>query len=265
MCVEGGLEEFEAYWNPPDISLSETPESLHNAGVQGVPPQNSENQGVDSLKPLYSAGVQGGSTVQGKGFEVDLKSNDASLQVEEDSLRVKTLDGQAGQSGQVGVEPVSADSANLDKADRVDNPTLLPQDVVQRAVDRMALINSVEAFQQFYDRFERCSQGQQQQILDAFTTQVDDDEQQVRFYECWQQFETPETAAEPVQELETAQEPVKPASHNKWVYARLQAGGETLVRVLSEKPNSITVHVPGTGSKSIKPSEVIRVSDYTGD
>ena len=263
-CVEGGLEEFEAYWNPSDISLPETPESLHNAGVQGVQPQNSENQGVDSLKPLYGAGVQGGSTVQGKGFEVDLKSNDASLQVEEDSLRVKTLGGQGGQGGQVDVEPASADSANLDKVDRVDNPTLLPQDVVQRAVDRMAKIDSVESVRPWHDRYQRCSQRQQQQILGAFTTQVDD-KQQVRFYECWQQFEVSEMAVEPIQELEPAQEPVKLAGRNRWVYARLQVGGETLVRVLSEKPNSVTVHVPGTGSKSIKSSEVIRVSDYTGD
>jgi len=83
--------------------------------------------------------------------------------------------------------------------------------------------------------------------MSVFTAQADDDEQQAQFYEFWQQFEAPETSAEPVQELEPAQESVNPVGQNKWVYARLQVGGETLVRVLAEKFNSITVHLPGTG------------------
>jgi putative DNA primase/helicase len=263
-CVEGGLEEFEDYWNrPPD--RPKPPEPLYSAGVQGVQPQNSENQGVDSLKSLYSEGVQGGSTVQSESFGVDSKLNDASPQAENDSLRVKTLGGQNGQGGQVDVEPVSAVPANLDRVDRVDNSTLLPQDAVQRAVDQMAAIDSVESFQQFYDLYHRCSQIQQQQVMDAFTTQVDN-EQQIRFYQCWQQFEAPELTIEPELTQASAQEPGKSAGRNQWVYARLsQSGGETLVRVLTEKLDSITVHVPGSGSKSVKPSEVIRVSPYTGD
>jgi putative DNA primase/helicase len=262
-CIEGGLEEFEDYWN----RLPDPPkplETLSSAGVQGVQPQNSENQGVDSLKPLSSAGVQGGSTVQGESFGVDSKLNDASLQAENDSLRVKTLGGQNGQGGQVDVEPVSAVPANLDRVDRVDHSTLLPQDAVQRAVDQMAAIDSVESFQQFYDLYQRCSQIQQQ-VMDAFTTQVDN-EQQIRFYQCWQQFEAPELAVEPELTQASVQEPVKSVGCNQWVYARLsQAGGETLVRVLSETFDSLTVHVPGRGSQSIKSSQVIRVSSYRGD
>ena len=195
-CVEGGLEEFEDYWNPPDISPPETPEPLYSVGVQGVQPQNSENQGVDTLKPLYSAGVQGGSIVQGKSFEVDSKLNKLSFQSENDSLEVKSLGGQAGQAGQVNVEPISADLGNLDSVDRVDrvDNSLRPQDVVQRAVDRMASIDSVdsvESFKAFYDRLQRCSQTQQQQIMDAFTAQIDP-EIQARFYEWWNAFELSE-------------------------------------------------------------------------
>jgi len=139
--------------------------------------------------------------------------------------------------------------------------SLLKPETLQQVLSEMQSIDSVQSSKKFHERHQKRSKAQQQQILDAFTTQVDG-EQQVRFYECWQQFETLETAVEPVQEPEPAQESV---GRNKWVYARLQVGGETLVRVLAEKFNSITVHVPGTGSKSIKPSEVIRVSEYTGD
>jgi hypothetical protein len=138
-------------------------------------------------------------------------------------------------------------------------------DKIDRAVKMMAAVDSIVSFKVFYDRYQRCPEIQQQQVMDAFTTQVDD-EQQIRFYQCWQQFEAPELAVEPELTQASAQEPVKSAGRNQWVYARLsQSGGETLVRVLTETFDSITVHVPGSGSKSIKSSEVIRVSPYTGD
>lgn len=179
-CVEGGLEEFEDYWNRPS-DRPKPPEPLYSAGVQGVQPQNSENQGVDSLKPLYSAGVQGGSTVQGKSFGVDSKLNDASLQAENDSLRVNTLGGQNGQGGQVDVEPISAIPANLDRVDRVDK--------IDRAVKMMAAVDSIISFKAFYDRYQCCPESQQQQILEAFTIGIDQ-ETQAQFYEWWTAFET---------------------------------------------------------------------------
>ena len=56
-----------------------------------------------------------------------------------------------------------------------------------------------------------------------------------------------------------------PCALNRALTARLsQDGVETLVKVLSERFNSITVYVPGAGSKTIPPSDVLRVSDYTG-
>ncbi|NJL55056.1 hypothetical protein HC928_07595 [bacterium] len=114
----------------------------------------------------------------------------------------------------------------------MDNP-LLSQDVVQRAVNQMAEINSVESFQSFYDRYQCCSEIQRQQIIGAFTAQVAI-EQQFRFYECWQQLEALKMSVEPVQQPQLIQKPVKPAGRNKWVLARLKEGMETAVKVVSE-------------------------------
>lgn len=62
-CREGGLEEFEAHWNPPEISPPEALEPLPDAGVHPVHPQIPEKAEVDSLKPSLSAGVHPGSIV----------------------------------------------------------------------------------------------------------------------------------------------------------------------------------------------------------
>ncbi|NJL41874.1 MAG: hypothetical protein HC899_38310, partial [Leptolyngbyaceae cyanobacterium SM1_4_3] len=67
------------------------------------------------------------------------------------------------------------------------DPTQLPDHVVQMAVDRMAAIDSIESFQEFHDRYQRCSDPQQKKVIEAFTLQVDD-EQQARFYKFWEAF-----------------------------------------------------------------------------
>ncbi|GAQ00063.1 hypothetical protein NIES2104_66280 [Leptolyngbya sp. NIES-2104] len=138
---------------------------------------------------------------------------------------------------------------------------MLPQAAVQRAISQMIAINSLDDFRQFYDLFNCRTQPQRDQILDRFTAETDHD-QQGRFYEFWQQFESPEEV-----EADLPQESIQATvGAAKWVYARLAGDScETLVKVLDEKSGSLNVHFPGSGGKSIKHSDVIRVSDYTGD
>lgn len=146
----------------------------------------------------------------------------------------------------------------------VQSPKLLTSERLSRAIQAMIAIDSVQTFKQFYDRYQKCTEAQQQQILNAFTAQVGDEEVQLQFCECWQQFEAVEAEVQPEPTHPPIQEPVKIPGQNKWVYARLsEYGGETLVKVLSERFNSITVYVSGTGSRQIKPSDVVRLSDYT--
>jgi putative DNA primase/helicase len=77
-----------------------------------------------------------------------------------------------------------------------DKDPTLPVDAVQRAVDQMVAIDSVESFQEFYDRYERCSVIQKRQLMDAFS-QVEDTAVQMRFYEWWSEFELASKTAEP--------------------------------------------------------------------
>jgi hypothetical protein len=260
-CAEGGIEEFEAYWNPPDIPLSETSEPICSKGVQVVQPHFFEKKEVDNLKSLHGAGVHPGSIVHTKGFDLNSElENQQSLdnQIEKTFLDFHTQDGQNGQGGQADVERVSANLKKLDRADTVDR--------INRAIEMMKRINSVESFQAFYVLYQRCSQVWQQHIIDSFTAQVSDCSVQEQFYYWWGEFESagnkevkPESSEAPVQEL------VKPVACNKWVRARLAAGSETVVQVLSENSNSLVVHVPGIGRKTIAASQVVRISDYTGD
>lgn len=132
---------------------------------------------------------------------------------------------------------------------------LLKPEVLQWALQAMTAINSVQKFKQFYERYQKCSEAQQNQIVWAAEETL-----QIRFYEWLQRLESVESELAPA----PVQEPVEVGS--QWVYAKLpEYNGETLVKVLAEKPDSLTVRVPGIGSKQLKLSDVIRVSDYTGD
>jgi P4 family phage/plasmid primase-like protien len=141
--------------------------------------------------------------------------------------------------------------------------TQLPADVLERAVDRMAAVDSVESFQEFYDRYQRCSKVQQQQVMDAFTIQVKDDLKQARFYELWEQFESLKAVTKDVQKPEPAQDSAKSVSA-KWLIVNYQ-GNEQTVKFVSQKGDRLTVRVSGYGEKTITASQVIRISDYTGD
>lgn len=71
----------------------------------------------------------------------------------------------------------------------MDTPRLLPSDQVEKAVQIMCAINSIESFRKFYDRYQRRSRVQRNQILEAFTIQFPDMEIQDRFYSWWNNFE----------------------------------------------------------------------------
>ncbi len=185
-CVEGGLEEFEAYWNPP-----EPPEPLHSAGVHPVHPSRTEKTGVDTLEPLHSAGVHPGTPVHTKGFGSNSESETqpvSSSRIEEAISDHQTPVGQAGQAGQADVEPVSAIPARLDSLDRLDTSDLLPPDRLQKAMEKLSKVNSMESFKQIHDRYQRCSKSQQDQIVKAFTAQSDP-ETQDRIFSWWDQLD----------------------------------------------------------------------------
>lgn len=80
----------------------------------------------------------------------------------------------------------------------------------------MVLIHLVEIFKPFYDFSERCSAQQQQQLLDAFTAQIEG-EVQLRFYECWNQLAASALEAKPEPIQNPIQESVKPLNQNRWV------------------------------------------------
>jgi hypothetical protein len=90
-CEEGGLMEFEDFWNPPQPP-SEDCDNNSNNDISTQPPLNSlmphesakSGSGVqggsifaESLERRNSGGVQGGSTVQGIGL--DLEKNKISV------------------------------------------------------------------------------------------------------------------------------------------------------------------------------------------
>ena len=52
---------------------------------------------------------------------------------------------------------------------------------------------------------------------------------------------------------------------NNWVFVDLPKLGETLVKVVSVKQHMLTVSVPGSGTKQINQSQVLRTHNYTGD
>jgi len=209
-------------------------------------------------------------TLPGEGYVGCVGSSELTEKTEEFNFAAKTIDlspetisnsdlssytpctTETGQKFQPCTQPCIMQDAD---------PTL-SDDAIQRAVTRMAAIDSVQAFQEFYKRYQRCSEAQQQQIMGVFTVQVEID-QQARFYEFWQQAESLEVEAEVVQKVEVAQEPVKlvPA---KWLVVDL-AGTEQTVKFLSQKGDQITVNLSGFGRKTINSSQVIRISEYTGD
>lgn len=144
----------------------------------------------------------------------------------------------------------------------VRKPNLFNSEQLSQALQMMIAIDSAQSFKPFYDFYQRRSEAERHQLLDAFH-RVDEDAL-VRFYDCWQQFDSPEFEAIPKPAQISTSEIVKPVGQNKWVYARLsQDSGETLVKVLSEQFNSITVYISGLGRKQIKHSDVVRLSDYT--
>ena len=80
--------------------------------------------------------------------------------------------------------------------------------MIERALQRISEVDSIESFQLFHDRYERCSEVQKRQILDAFAKSYPDDQE--RFYECWQNFEATSTpsVADSVPAVEVTQKPV---------------------------------------------------------
>jgi len=96
-CQEGGLMEFEDFWNPPQPPDNNCDNSVNNTNTfqsplpSPVPHESAESgstvQGgsifAESLEQRNSGGVQGGSTVQGIGL--DLEKNKISV-LEEPSL-----------------------------------------------------------------------------------------------------------------------------------------------------------------------------------
>ncbi len=88
-CEEGGLMEFEDFWNPPqppdnscdnNLDSNNTPQSpLHSLQPHESAESGSTVQAgsifAESLKQRNSGGVQGGSTVQGIGSDLEKKIN----------------------------------------------------------------------------------------------------------------------------------------------------------------------------------------------
>lgn len=155
-------------------------------------------------------------------------------------------------------DPTVQDDSPYTKAQA---PKVLSAAQLERALQVPQAVDLLESFKAFYARYQKCSEAQQNQIVGAADIDL-----QVRFYEFLQHFEAVEPEVEPEMTQIPSQESIKPMSQAKWVYARLsQDGGETLVKVLSQKFNSLMVHVPGVGTKQIKPFDVVNVSTYTGD
>lgn len=126
--------------------------------------------------------------------------------------------------------------------------TELPPDRLNDALQQLQAVDSLKAFKSFYGRYQNCPKVHQDQIVLSA-----DPETQARFY-TWldELFADPQT-----------QKSVKVPA--KWLVVNLGTAGETTVKVLSQKGNSFTVHVPGFGAKTIAASQVVRPSEYQGD
>jgi hypothetical protein len=70
----------------------------------------------------------------------------------------------------------------------MEKPKPLNPEQLARAIQAMAEIDSLEKFEQFYDRFSCCSDSQQNEIVATFMSQTPF-ELQERFYEVWEQFD----------------------------------------------------------------------------
>jgi|GEM_PF-1225709 len=227
-CADGGIEDFENLWESTSAKiLKPSP----NAGVQGVQGQNVAENKVDTLKPIFSTGVQGGSTVHSESLCAKIKTDLKPLQENknDDFAEVETPLGHLIQNGHPHCEgvlacpPCSEDdfadgqpghphwekylAISVDREDE-QAPKLLKPGVIERALQRISEVDSIESFQLFHDRYERCSEVQKRQILDAFAKSYPDDQE--RFYECWQNFEATSTpsVADSVPAVEVTQKPV---------------------------------------------------------
>jgi hypothetical protein len=135
-CEEGGLMEFEDFWNPPQPpdcdcdntgSNGNTPQSpLHPPTAHESAESGSTVQGgsifAESLEQRNSGGVQGGSTVQSIGLAVEKNKN---FILEEPPLK-KSLTVALTDISQGGQSKCRVDSCNLtqDKVDYEDYPHL---------------------------------------------------------------------------------------------------------------------------------------------
>ncbi|MBD3885950.1 hypothetical protein IFO70_30040 [Phormidium tenue FACHB-886] len=238
-CTEGGLEEFEQFWNPSADPLPkplETSEVLHTAGVQFVQEGDIAKGGVDRLEALQDAVVQGGSTVQSERFSLTFAEVAAmadEIKLDELTLDLQPCPNSNGQCGQPHVERVSGTSTEVDSLDNVDSLPL-PLDALQRALQVMLAIDSIESFQQFYDRYQHCSKTQQQQILDAFTAQADLDSQ-TRFYQCWQTFEEVSTLPEEEAQIQVVQQELECCFNVADYRQVVQRYGQAIVDAASER------------------------------